>query len=276
MRIAVLITCHNRRDQALVCLEALFQNKLPDGYSLDVFLVDDGSQDGTGGAVRRQFPEVHVVDADGSLFWNGGMRLAFVTAMKQDFDYYLWLNDDTILKPTALAEMLSTAQTHFGIIVGSCCDPNTGVWTYGGRSTPFGKKSLKGTPVQPSGQVQCCQLINGNVVLVPKLVVARIGTLSDSFTHGIGDFDYGFRALNAGISIIVPPNYQATCSTNPLPAWCSPDTPLWKRLALFNTPKGIHFHEFMVFCSRHFGIKSIFIGLKVILRVLYPQLWVRR
>jgi hypothetical protein len=36
-----------------------------------------------------------VLGGDGSLFWNGGMRLAYADAMRSDFDYYLWLNGDT-------------------------------------------------------------------------------------------------------------------------------------------------------------------------------------
>ena len=44
--IATLITCHNRKDKTLACLDALFSNHLPDRVLLDVFLVDDGSTDG--------------------------------------------------------------------------------------------------------------------------------------------------------------------------------------------------------------------------------------
>ena len=46
--IAVLITCYNRKDKTLLCLESLFkQQGLGIDFSLAVFLVDDGSTDGT-------------------------------------------------------------------------------------------------------------------------------------------------------------------------------------------------------------------------------------
>lgn len=277
MKISALMTCHNRKVKTFACLEALFQNPLPEGCSLDVFLVDDGSTDGTEQAVRGRYPQVNIIKGDGNLFWNGGMRVAWEAALNaNNFDCFLWLNDDTLLTSGAISDMLITAKEHFGIIVGSCHDFETGVWTYGGRATADGKKTLAGTPVLPGSTVQRCQQINGNVVLVPKTVVDRIGILSDRFTHAIGDFDYGFRALDAGIPLIVPPNYQATCSSNPMPAWCNPATPFRKRLALFNKPKGIHFSEFMVFCYRHFGLNSILIGAKVIMRLLFPGLWLKK
>jgi GT2 family glycosyltransferase len=247
---------------------------LADNVSLSVFLTDDASTDGTAEMITEEFPNTYIFRGNGNLYWGGGMRLAWVEALKvKEFDYYLWLNDDTFLKPTAITDLLKISQDHFGIIVGSCHDPDTGIWTYGGRATVGGVKSLRGVPVEPTSYPQYCQQINGNIVLVPKAVVEKIGILSNNFTHAMGDFDYGFRALDAGIPLIVPPNYQATCSSNPTPAWCNPATSFRKRLSLFNNPKGIHFSEFMVFCYRHFGLKCILIGAKVIIRLLLPGLW---
>ncbi|MBP8793116.1 MAG: hypothetical protein KBE41_04435 [Lutibacter sp.] len=40
--IAVLLTCHNRKEKTLQCLEALYLNEIPAGYFLDVFLADVG------------------------------------------------------------------------------------------------------------------------------------------------------------------------------------------------------------------------------------------
>ena len=75
--IAALITCHNRKSKTIACLERLFQQALPLGVLLKVYLVDDGSTDGTAEAVREKFPSVSVISADGSLFWCRGMRLAW-------------------------------------------------------------------------------------------------------------------------------------------------------------------------------------------------------
>ena len=46
-RIAVLITCFNRIDKTINCLDSLYNSKSIDDYLIDVYLVDDGSTDGT-------------------------------------------------------------------------------------------------------------------------------------------------------------------------------------------------------------------------------------
>ncbi|MBU2135728.1 MAG: glycosyltransferase [Alphaproteobacteria bacterium] len=55
VRIAVVMACYNRRDTTLRCLRSLFAQLEPT-VSLDVYLLDDASSDGTGAAVRAEFP----------------------------------------------------------------------------------------------------------------------------------------------------------------------------------------------------------------------------
>lgn len=273
-RIAALITCHNRREITIKCLSALFSSFSSKDISLQAILIDDGSIDGTAEFVSETYPHVTVIRGDGNLYWCGGMRVAWQAALNNDgFDYFLLLNDDTLLKPHALDHMLKLATMHYGIIVGSCYDPKTGLWTYGGRATLNGKKSLSGKPVYPDNSVQKCQQMNGNVVLIPKAVVDIIGILSDKYTHSMGDFDYGFRALDAGIPLLVAPGFQATCSKNNFPDWCNPQISLRKRIKLFNHPKGINFKEYFIFCYQHFGAMCIVYGFKVIVRLFFPNLW---
>lgn len=80
--IAVLLTVHNRKEKTLCCLQNLFKQKIPNGYQIEVYLTDDGCTDGTPEAVHEQFPAVHIIKGDGSLFWNRGMYTAWDTAGK--------------------------------------------------------------------------------------------------------------------------------------------------------------------------------------------------
>jgi GT2 family glycosyltransferase len=52
-RIAVLLTCFNRKQKTLACLEALFNQTLPADTSLTTYLVDEASTDGIGTARLR-------------------------------------------------------------------------------------------------------------------------------------------------------------------------------------------------------------------------------
>ena len=51
----------------------------------------------------------------------------------------------------------------------------------------------------PNGRLQPCELINGNIVLIPRYVYQQVGTNDPYFQHAIGDNDYGYRVIEAGL-----------------------------------------------------------------------------
>jgi len=54
--IAVLITCHNRVRKTLRCLNALFEAE-KGNCTINVYLVDDGSTDGTALSIKENYPQ---------------------------------------------------------------------------------------------------------------------------------------------------------------------------------------------------------------------------
>jgi GT2 family glycosyltransferase len=261
MRIATLITCHNRKAKTLACLDALFQNGLPEGYSLEVFLVDDGSTDGTEQAVRERYPRVNIIMGDGNLYWNGGMRVAFAAAMERGFDYYLWLNDDTLLYPTAIETLINTAlalpakQGNNVIVVGSTRDENDGRLTYGGVIRPSKWKATTFALISPRDVPVECETMNGNCVLIPYEVAQKAGNMEPKFAHAMGDLDYGLRASYAGFSIWVMAGFAGTCANNAVTgSFNDASLSVTVRLRKMIQPKGLPPSAWRVFTQRHTGI----------------------
>ncbi|GHV57485.1 acetylglucosaminyltransferase [Bacteroidia bacterium] len=274
-KIAVLLTCHNRKGKTLLCLSSLYNCLLLENQQLDVFLVDDGSTDGTSVAIKEKFPQVTIIQGSGHLFWNRGMFLAWNTAAKtKDYDYYLWLNDDTSLYSQALQELLvcSELENNQKIICGTTCavnDPSQ--ITYGGRI--INKKEI----VMPNGQNQSCDYFNGNVVLVPRSVYRKVGMNDPAFHHALGDFDYGLRARKVEITSIVAPSIIGECNTHTIfAAWCNPKTSILKRIKLLYNPLGNHPIESFIFEKRHKGLyKAFFHFFTNHLRAIIPVLWMK-
>ena len=221
LRLAALLTCHNRRDRTLGCLTSLYAQVDPNMFTLDVFLVDAGSSDGTREAVRERFPQVTLVERGTDLYWNGGMRVALGHAYETDPDLYLWLNDDVQLDDDALVRLLAchreleADRAAPAIVVGSTRDPVSGAHTYGGVVRTDRWRPMRYDLVPPADGPKQVETMNGNCVLVPREVVARIGNLAREFTHGMGDYDYGHRAERAGCEVWIAPGTIGTCARNP-------------------------------------------------------------
>jgi GT2 family glycosyltransferase len=260
-RIAVLLTCFNRRPTTLTALDHLFHQDCIAGVRLEVFLVDDGSTDGTGDAVKARFPQVHVIEGTGSLYWSGGMRVAMGEALQHNFDHYVWLNDDTMLDADALRRLLATEEAlrargfSTAIVVGSTRDPQTGVLTYGGVVRLSRWRTLKFGLVPPGDSALPCDTMNGNCVLIPHSVAALVGNPSAEFVQGIGDFDYGLRARCRGCTVWVAHSFIGTCARNSVAnTWQDPTLSLRQRWSKLTTAKGLPRRPWVTFARRHAGL----------------------
>jgi GT2 family glycosyltransferase len=279
-RVAALLTCFNRRETTLACLRSLHAQTALGDVQLSIYLVDDGCTDGTGDAVRREFPQVTVLLGDGHRYWCGGMRLAWDEAVKGDYDHYLWLNDDTMLYPDALARVLATEELlreregRDVIVAGTTRDPANGKSTYGGM-VKDARVFIQFRLLEPGAVPMRCDTFCGNCVLVPASIARRVGNLSASFKHHLGDFDYGLRAAALGARAWVVAGHVGTCSAHDLEgSHLDATLPLDARVPLMRRPSGPPpIREWMVFMRRHSGWRWPLYWGRTLVRGAFPKLW---
>lgn len=217
--LAILMTCHNRRETTLRCLNGLHKQVGISDINLTTFVVDDGSTDGTSDAIKKKYPNVRILKGDGTLYWTRGMHKAMSAAMNEGFNFYLWLNDDVQLYKNALDVLLSSYRAKKkkhgpGIVIGSLCDPDTGEWTYGASRKTYSWYPLRFNAIIPNGKLQEADNFYGNVVLIPNSIARDVGTLDQRFQHGGGDHDYALRARDKGYKIWNAPCYLGECARN--------------------------------------------------------------
>lgn len=280
--IAAIITCYNRKEKTLTCLKNLMSQDGIENVDLTVYLVDDGSTDGTGDAVKKNFPQVNLFKGNGTLYWNGGMRFAFSVAKKSDYDYYLWLNDDTFLYSDALKLLLDTSNSIRSqkggdvIITGTINDIDTGKVNYGGRIKKSKFQPLKFIQLENSTEPQQCDTFNGNVVLIPRNVAKKIGNISPEYSkqHG-GDIDYGLRAKYAGFESWVAPGFIGECASNTTEGTLfDKKLPFKERIKIMKTPHGVPpAKEWMVFSKRHAGFLWPIYWIRTMVRVIFPWMY---
>lgn len=270
MKIAVLMTCYNRAETTLECLQCLFAaaSKVP--YEFDVWLNDDASTDGTARKVRTAFPMVKIILGSGKDFWCGGMRRAWHAAMESGIDYrgYLWLNDDTRLHQDGLSVLLGHSSMDDSILVGAICSARDGRPTFGGEDE-YGV-------VFPNGKWQSIRQMNGNVVWVPQSVFAKIGMLDRHWTHAMGDVDYSRTAVENGIGVFLTPSFVGRCEKDGgRRPWRNPDVPLLKRIRNLYSPLGYSEpYNLFRYCLKHDGLMVAIRNYLVChIRMLIPRLF---
>lgn len=282
--IAVLLTCHNRKEKTINCLESLYKAIECSNYEIkfDIYLVDDGSTDGTYEEINKHFPAVIIIKGSGNLFWARGMRLAWETALSanQDYDSFLLLNDDTFLFRDAIKKILYHSinfykeKSSHAIFIGSTKDIETGIISYGGKKL-YSINRPKGYLIQSDTHWVECDLGEANIMLVPKTIVQKIGILSDKFTHGIADYDYTLRAKKEGFKVIVTPGILGTCTFDHGKGWKSANTNLAERIKYLYSPKGLAYREYLYYIKKHFPLHLPEAIFKLWLKTLFPFVYDR-
>jgi GT2 family glycosyltransferase len=263
-RIVALLTCFNRRALTVACIDALYRQRLPEGWTLGVVLVDDGSSDGTSQAVAERFPQARVVRGDGSLYWNGGMRAAMAAAVNGPAgapEVLLWVNDDLELADDALVRLIEVGQRvkatgkREPIVVGSVYSRRERRQSYGAVEFPYAIKRVTPRFVYSADRVLPAQSMNGNLVAIFRGAWEAVGELDPIFTHTMADFDYGLRARRHGVPVVVAPGYVGFCDRNAAAnTYLDAGADLRTRWRNVTGPKGRPMRAWWIYTWRHAGL----------------------
>lgn len=273
MRIAALLATRNRKQKTIACLQSLKSQTLSGDVQIDIYITDDASTDGTADEVLNLFPSAHIYHGNGNLFWAGGMRNSWGQAIKDSPDYYLLLNDDTLLTDNAVSLLLNNPDPLSAVCIGSTIDPRSGERSYGGRKLTAKHSWKDDLVIFSETDYLPCDVANANIMLVPAEVVKKIGILSASYTHGLADYDYALMANKAGFTVFVAPGYLGTCINDHGKSWKTTNTSLRERIAYLKSPKGLAYKEYMTFIKRHFPLSYPSALVKVWMKTFFPFIW---
>lgn len=274
MQIAVILTCHNRKNSTIQCIKTLLEavEKAQGAYALSFFVCEDKCTDGTVEAIKDLSDQMHIISGSGDLFWPGGMVAALREAEKFDADFYLMVCDDVIFWPNVFDVMINSYNSIPGemhIIVGSTIDKETGEHTYGGRL--WDGRGLGGVikVVLPQNPCAECNQLEWNCLLMPKKLYEQVGEIDTYYDHGWADYDYGYRAAKCGYKMYVATDYIGYCSRNSLTGtWEDTNLSMIKRLKALHTKKGLPPKSHWYFCKKYYGKEALVMFIRPYLHII--------
>ena len=212
-KVVILILNYNKVNDLIECLESIFRL---DYSSFEIVITDNGSTDGSPDEVQKRFQNIHVIRLPENL----GIvkaRIVGTEFVKSNFifDYLLFLDNDTILQPNFLNE----------IIGGFAIDKETGI-ACGKAFTNFASKIIMSAGVRVNlftGKIEdrgYGQLDNGQYDSISEVdasggfgfLISRDALLSAgefdkrySF-YGWEDIDFCFKVKKKGYKILFIPS----------------------------------------------------------------------
>jgi GT2 family glycosyltransferase len=116
MDLSIIIINYKTKDLTLQTLASVFKADPPAG-KMEVFLIDNHSQDETPAVVKQQFPQVKQILSSTNLGFAGGNNLGLRQAKGR---YVLLLNSDTVIQPDTLTTMIKYMDANPQVGLATC------------------------------------------------------------------------------------------------------------------------------------------------------------
>lgn len=217
--VSVSIVNFNQRALLEQCLRSIFETS--EGTSLEVFVVDNASQDGSVDMVREKFPNVALIVND----QNKGYASANNQAIERsEGRYVLVLNNDTVVLPGALPKMVEFMDEHpsvgllgprvlnpDGTLQRSCSTlPN--LWGLTSRAL-YIDKLIPGNRVTGTlfmsyweyDSIREVEVISGCCMLIRRDTVKQVGLMDDRFFFYAEEIDWCYRIRQSGWQVYFLP-----------------------------------------------------------------------
>jgi GT2 family glycosyltransferase len=202
----------NGLSDTLACLDSL---KVQDYRNLKIHVVDNDSDESEPVALAGAHPDVEILRQETNLGFCGGNNVAIRRALEAGADYVLILNNDTIVPPPLISELVASSSRLANVGAVSpviLCYPETdivwfagSVWeteTAGFRHLLAGcnRAEQKATePFQSLYACGCCMLVSANVL-------RQIGLMDERYFAYYDEADWCSRMTEAGLKCYVVPS----------------------------------------------------------------------
>jgi GT2 family glycosyltransferase len=174
-----------------------------------IVLVDNASTDGSAEWIAAHYPHVALIRLPNNRGVTGGNNAGIEWCLARDCDYVLLLNNDTVVEPDFLTQLLAiaapntlvtpkilfyddrqTLNNHFGLF---------DFWR--GRNIDW----LYNKPASAASSVAHARMASTCALLVPRRLIEAVGRMDDSYFLYYDDTDYIARAVAQGATVEIAP-----------------------------------------------------------------------
>lgn len=211
-KVAIIILNWNGKEDTIECLESLKQITYP---NYEILLVDNGSTDGSVECFRERYPGMEIIENEKNLGFAEGNNVGIRRAMELGADYVLLLNNDTVVDPEFLGELVKVAggDEKIGIV-----GPKIYYYDYNGQKDVIwfaggsinlttGKTShynMKKKDDRTTNKIKKVDYITGCAILIKRDVIIKIGLLDSDYFLYFEEADLCTRANKTYDCVFVP------------------------------------------------------------------------
>ncbi len=204
-RVAIVVVNYNGTDDTHKCLRSLRELDYP---NVEVVLVDNGSKPQVGTQFAAAYPWVRVIQNPVNGGWAGGNNVGVRDALARGAEYFVLLNNDTVVAPNLVTRLLAGMSAGYGVVgpVVYWMDEPDVVMMDGCTFDADGSASFFDRPaIAPAPAITEVEIVYGCCLTTSAEVFRRVGLLDERFFLIHEESDFCLRARRAGFRCGVLP-----------------------------------------------------------------------
>lgn len=206
--LAIVIVNWNTRQLLLDCLAALPAATV--GLSVETWVVDNGSSDGSVAAVREHFPTTIVIANEGNLGFAAANNQAIRSSRSRQV---LLLNSDTLPAPGSLTAMVRFLDAHPRVgIVGPRLLNGDGSEQLSYAAFPTLRSELLGRNLRErrpfAAEAYAVDWVGGACFLISRAATEAVGLLDEAYFMYTEEADWCYRVRAAGWEVCYLPGAE--------------------------------------------------------------------
>lgn len=209
--VAVIVLNWNGKDVLRSCLDSLLAQSL----RCSVFVVENGSTDGSLEYLRENYPQVQLIVNQVNLGFASGANCGIREAIRRHFDYVALLNNDAYADKHWLKNLIAVLDDHTEVGIVTCklahadkvhLDSTGDQYTIWGLPYPRGRREPVSSKYDHRANIFAA---SGGASAYRAKMLEEIGLFDEDFFAYYEDIDISFRAQLAGWKVRYAPEALA-------------------------------------------------------------------
>ncbi len=211
----ISIVNFNTRELTRNCLKSILGKRWEE--DIKIFVVDNGSTDGSVEMLGNQFPQVKLIVNKNNL---GFGKAHNQILSKGKGDYYMVLNSDTEIEEGLIDNMVKFMEEYKSCGISSCrvlgfdgkLQPNGGDlplgralfnWLF--NLEVFSPSSFHRNEEEYYKKIHPVGWVSGNFMFIRRKVIEQVGKFNENYFMYFEDVEYCFRVKRAGLNVMINP-----------------------------------------------------------------------
>lgn len=210
-RVTIAIVSYNGRKDLAECLPSVFSQNYPSDL-LRIILIDNNSKDSTVDFVREKYPSIKIIENGRNVGFAEANNQAYYLAQKSNSDYFVLLNQDTVVSQGWLNRLVDIAERDKNI---AAVQPKLMLYRDKDKINSLGNAIhfLGFAYCNHYGEEDKSNIVDkflvpypsGAACLLRMSALRKLGLFDDRLFMYHEDVDLGWRLRLAGFKVVVDP-----------------------------------------------------------------------